>query len=956
MISSGRTRRSGRIAGTQVVRVPIIRGGSLACVSSTSSSVAPGSSPDDPASALTSPGAEPELEETLEDEPAPRRRSRLRSAVVGVAVVLVLALVASTVFAVVTVRRPLPKHDGTQSVPGLSAEVEVRRDAQDVPHVYADSADDLFLAQGYLQAQDRFFEMDYRRHVTSGRLAELVGDVPEAIEADKVIRTFGWRRVAEEEWHLVSDETREYLKAYTQGVNSYLEDRDPEQLAVEYTVLGADVEIDEPEPWDPVDSLAWLKAMAWDLRGNYDDELDRALAYSTLGETELVDELFPDYDESGNAPVLRTRDLANRAEGAEETAEGAGETEGGSSEGVPEDGSAPEGEDTTVGSAGGYASAGLEKAMDATRTALDAVPVLVGRGDASGSNSWVVSGEHTASGKPLLANDPHLELSSPGIWSQVGLHCNEVSEECPFDVAGFSFAGFPGVVIGHNADLAWGLTNMGADVTDFFVERVRGDTWLQDAEAEEWEPLDVRTETIRVAGASPVDLTVRSTAHGPLVSDVLDVEDVVGSPTESGTEFGEYDVALQWTALEPGRTADAVFDFNTAQDESDVRDAAAKFEVPAQSIVFATTDGHIGYQAPGRIPERDDVDGPVPSDGTWPRPGWDPRYDWQGWVPESRMPRALDPAGGYVVAANQAVLPGGSDPFLTEDWDYGYRSERIRTLLDEQISTGRPFDAADMNRLQNDDWSPFAAALVPVLLELDVDGSYESAGQDLLADWDYRTDVDSPAAAYFSAVWRNLLAETFWDDLPESMRPEGGSRWLQVVQGMLERPDDPFWDDRTTVNVVETRDEILTRALTTARRDLTVELSKEPTDWRWGALHSLRLEHPVLGGAGVPALVRDFMNPDPVRMPGGSSIVNATGWDAGTGSFAVTTGPSMRMVVDLADLDASTWVTATGTSGHPASSHYDDQLSAWAAGETFAWPFSREAVEAAAEVRATLTP
>ncbi|GAA1731679.1 penicillin acylase family protein [Isoptericola hypogeus] len=911
-------------------------------MSSTAHPAAPGSSPDDdPTSAPTDLGADlgPDLdtdldldEERADEELAPRGRSRLRSAAVGVAVVVVLAVVATTAFTVVTVRRPLPDHEGTQTVPGLSASVEVRRDAQDVPHVYADSAEDLFRAQGYLQAQDRFFEMDYRRHVTAGRLAELVGDVPEAIEADKVTRTFGWRRVAEEEWRLVSDSTRAYLQAYAEGVNAYLDDRDPEELAVEYTVLGANVEIAEPEPWDPVDSLAWLKAMAWDLRGNYDSELDRALAYSTLGDSELVDELFPAYDESGNAPILRSRDLANRD----------------SAEASPDD--------VTTGSVGDYASAGVQEAVDAARTALDSVPVLVGRGDAAGSNSWVVSGEHTASGEPMLANDPHLALSAPGIWSQVGLHCNEVSDACPFDVAGFSFAGFPGVVIGHNADLAWGLTNMGADVTDFFVERVRGDTWLRDAQAEEWEPLDVRTETIRVAGASPVDLTVRSTTHGPLVSDVLGVEDVVGSPTESGTEFGEYDVALQWTALQPGRTADAIFAMDAAGDAGDVQDAAAQFDVPAQSIVFATADGHIGYQAPGRIPVRDEVEGPVPSDGTWPRPGWDPRYDWQDWVPSDEMPRALDPEKGFIVAANQAVLPGGSGPYLTSDWDFGYRSERIRTLLTEQIDAGRPFDAADMNRIQNDDWSPFAGMLVPVLLDLEVDDSFDAAGQELLADWDYRTGADSPAAAYFAAVWRNLLAETFWDDLPESMRPSGGSQWLQVVQSMLERPDDTFWDDRTTVNVVETRDEILTRALTTARRDLTVELSKEPEDWDWGSLHTLALEHPVLGGPGVPGLVRDYVNPDPVRMPGGSSIVNATGWDAGSGSFAVTTGPSMRMVVDLADLDASTWVTATGTAGHPASSHYDDQLDEWAAGETFAWPFSRGAVEAATDVRTTLTP
>ncbi|MFE6971116.1 penicillin acylase family protein [Isoptericola sp. NPDC057653] len=856
-----------------------------------------------------------------------------------------MALVAGTVFTVVTLRRPLPDHKGSQQVPGLTSAVDVRRDAQDVPQVYADTPEDLFRAQGYLQAQDRFFEMDYRRHVTAGRLAELVGDVPAAIEADKVTRTFGWRRVAEQEWHEISDESQEYLQAYAQGVNAYLEDRDTEELGVEYTVLGATVDVKEPEPWDPVDSLAWLKAMAWDLRGNYDSELDRALAYSTLGETDLVDELFPDYDASGNHPVLRNRDLANDRS---------------KSGGSEQDDSASDADLTSAltgrTTGAGAATDALGAAVDSARSALDAVPVLVGRGDAAGSNSWVVSGEHTASGKPMLANDPHLALSAPGIWSQVGLHCNQVSAECPFDVAGFSFAGFPGVIIGHNGDLAWGLTNMGADVTDFFIERVRGDTWLKDADAEEWEPLDVRKETIRVSGGKPVDITVRSTEHGPIVSDVLDVGDVVGAPTQAGTEFGEYAVALQWTALQPGRTADAVFAFDTAKDAKDIRAAAALFEVPAQSIVFATTDGHIGYQAPGRIPVRAKVKGPVPSDGTWPRPGWDPRYDWQGWVDPDDMPRTLDPQEGFVVAANQAVLRSGTAPYLADDWDYGYRSERIRTLLTEQIAAGRPFTAEDMNRIQNDDWSAFAEALVPALLDIDLDDSYVAAGQELLADWDYRMDADSPAAAYFAAVWRNLLQEAFWDDLPTSMRPDGGSQWLVVVKSMLDRSDDTFWDDRTTANVVESRDEILTRALISARRDLTVELSKEPSDWDWGTLHTLRLEHPVLGGAGVPSLVRDLVNPDPVKMPGGSSIVNATGWDAGTGSFAVTTGPSMRMVVDMADLDASTWVTVTGTSGHPASSHYDDQLDAWAAGKTFDWPFSREAVEESAKTRATLVP
>jgi penicillin amidase len=894
-------------------------------------------------------------DETPEEAPAPRRRrSRLRRWSVAVATLVAVVLVAAVAFGTVTVRKPLPDVDASVQLEGLDGEVTVQRDARGVPQITAGTAEDLFRAQGYVQAQDRFFEMDYRRHVTAGRLAELVGDVPAAIEADKVTRTFGWRRVAQQELELLTPETQSYLRAYAEGVNAYLDSRSTDELAVEYTVLGTTTRIEKPEPWDPVDSLAWLKAMAWDLRGNYDAELDRALAYSTLGDVELVDELFPAYAASGNGTVLEPGDL------------GAGAADDAAGDGAS---AQPASGDTATAAAAGDAvvaqavdgvplprgGAVLGHALQSAREALDAVPTLVGRGEGTGSNSWVVSGQHTASGKPMLANDPHLALSQPNVWAQVGLRCETVDESCPFDVAGFSFAGFPGVVIGHNGDLAWGLTNMGADVTDFFIERVRDDTYQR---GEDWQPLEVRTETIRVAGSTPIDLTVRSTAHGPIVSDVVeDLGAVTGSPTPSGTELGTYAVSLAWTALQPGRTADAIFAFDTARTADDIRAAAELFEVPAQNIVFATVDGHIGYQAPGRVPVRAQVEGsPVPSDGTWPRDGRDPAYDWQGWVPTDQMPSSLDPDSGVIVAANQAVLPDGTGPFLTADWDYGFRAERIGALLQQQVDSGRKLTVEDMNTVQQDDWSAYAQVLLPALLAVDIEDDYDAAGQELLADWDGHMDADSPAAAYFAAVWRNLLQATFWDDLPEEMRPDGGSRWLVVVRAMLERPDDRFWDDRSTLNVVESRDEILTQALVGARRDLTVELSKDPSDWHWGDLHTLRLEHPVLGGDSVPAPVRALVNPSPVKMPGASSVVNATGWDAGTGSFAVTTGPSMRMVVDMGDLDASTWVTGTGTSGHPASKHYDDQLRTWASGGTFPFPFTADAVREAAVDELTLRP
>lgn len=892
--------------------------------------------PLEPAETATSDGAQP-----------PKRRrtrtTRVRQFIVGTAVVLVLILVALTTFGWFTGRRPLPEHSGEVQVEGLSSDVRVSRDAQGVPQIYADSAEDLFRAQGYVHAQDRFFEMDYRRHVTAGRMAELVGDNADAIQADKVTRTFGWRHVAEEEFNILDDTTRQYLQAYADGVNAYLADRSPAETAVEYTVLDVSVEVNEPEPWDPIDSLAWLKAMAWDLRGNYDDELDRALAYSTLGDASRVAELFPAYTGTGNATVLDPAEAGAQQQNQQQNQEQNQENEA---------------TQTSSGTGDLYQDPDLAESLEAAQRALDAVPVQIARGEGTGSNSWAVSGEYTESGQPLLANDPHLELAAPGIWAQVGLHCNQVGPECPFDVSGFSFSGFPGVIIGHNADISWGLTNMGADVTDFFIERVRNDTYLRGAD--EWVPMEKETEVIRVDGGSPVDLEVRRTVHGPIVSSVMDeptMDAVRNSPTEAGTELGQYEVSLQWTALEPGHTADAVFDMNKAKTPEDMKAAAAKFEVPAQNIVYATTDGHIGYQAPGKIPVRANVPGTVESDGTWPRPGWDSRYDWTGYVPKEQMPGVMDPEEGFVVAANQAVLPGGSGPFLTKDWDYGYRSERIRTRLSDRIAEGRKLSAADMSEIQMDQWSVFADTLVPVLLEVDLPAGYDSDGQVLLAEWDdYSMGADSAAAAYFAAVWRNLLEATFNDELPEAMWPDGGSRWLAVIQGMLDNPNDEFWDDKSTVSVVESRDQVLTEALVSARQDLTVELGKDTSDWEWGTLHQLKLEHLVLGGSGVPVPVTAYMNPSPVKVGGGSSIVNATAWDAASGSFEVTSGPSMRMVVDLADLDASTWVVVTGTSAHPASEHYDDQLDAWAAGETFPWPHTAEAVDAAQEEELILTP
>jgi penicillin G amidase len=840
---------------------------------------------------------------------------------VGVAGVLVLALVIGAVYVVRVVHRPFAQVSGSAALAGLSGKVSVMRDDQGVPQVYADTADDLFRAQGYVTAQDRFFEMDFRRHVTAGRLSELVGVDSDALAADKVVRTLGWRRVAEQELPLLSPDTRRYLEDYADGVNAYLRGRSPGSVSLEYVVLGHKVSDYTIEPWTPVDSLSWLKAMAWDLKANYDDEAARAALAQSYPEPR-IDELYPTYPFRTNEPILSDSDLAT----------GAPATSGPAS---PR--STPR-----------YLPA-ERAALHAATVALDAVPVLVGQGDGIGSNSWVVDGTHTTTGKPLLANDPHLAPSVPGIWYQMGLHCRQQSPACPFDVAGFTFSGLPGVVIGHNNKVAWGFTNLPADVTDLYLERVLGDTYERDGT---YVPLTTRRETIKVAGAPDVTIAVRSTVHGPIVSDVLDDARRAGrgALVDGKRDPSDYDVSLAWTALTPGRTADALFALDAAQNWTEFRSAASLFDVPSQNMIYADTSGNIGYQAPGQIPVRRSST-PGANPGEWPAEGWKSRFDWTGYVPFKQLPSAFDPPEGMIVAANQAV-DDQAEPYLTGDWDYGYRAQRIRALL----SDGEKISPATMSRIQLDNRDPFASTLVPYLLKINLrKDRFTRQAQLLLRGWNFSSGKTSAPAAYYNAVWSNLLRLTFDDELSGDLRADGGSRWYAVVGNLLKDSDNPWWDDKSTPGVIEGRDEILREALVDGRSDLTKSLGKDPDKWEWGQLHRLELHHPVLGGSSTPGIVRAMFNRGPWSLPGGNGVVDATGWTAYAG-YDVDWVPSMRMVVNLADLNQSRWVNLTGESGHAYSKHYVDQTDRWAAGRTYIWPFTVGAVRNATADVLTLHP
>ncbi len=837
-------------------------------------------------------------------------------AVVG----LVLVLVAGLVFGLVAVRRSLPQTSGTLDVAGLRAEVTVVRDVRGVPQIYADNAHDLFLAQGFVQAQDRFFEMDVRRHITAGRLSEMFGE--DTLETDKVVRTLGWRRVAEQELGRLDPQVVDYLDAFSAGVNAYVHDRAPGEMSLEYTLLGLGGLDYQVEDWTPADSVAWLKAMAWDLRGNMQDEVDRAMASARLDATQIA-ELYPRYPYGRHRPIVQG---------------------GGVRDGVfDQDATAS---DTAARPAPGPA---VVSALRSLQQAVDAVPTLVGTGEGVGSNAWVVDGEHSTTGMPLLANDPHLAPTLPGVWYQMGLHCTALTDECPFDVAGFTFAGFPGVIIGHNQQIAWGFTNLGPDVSDLYLEAVDGERYLR---GDTWTRFDRRSETIEVAGGRPFTFTVRSSVHGPVLSDVdatyasVGANAPVATPDRLAQRGTGYAVSLAWTALSRTRTAEAVFAIDRARNWEEFRAAARKFAAPSQNMVYADRDGHIGYQAPGRIPIRKPA-----NRGNYPSPGWDPAYDWTGdYVPFAALPSVLDPEEGFIATANQAPVDPAYPYYLGDSWDYGYRSQRIADVLSKKGT----LSAADMSELQLDTRNGLAPRLVPYLLDVDAGSHYYAAGQRLLEDWDFTQPPESAAAAYFNAVWRNLLVLTFGDQLPDAVEANGGSRWWMVVSRLLRQPNNRWWDDVTTEDVREGRDDILRAAVRDARDELVRLQSRRVDGWTWGHQHQLTLENQTVGQSDI-GLVARMVNRGSWELGGGPSTVDATGWNAAEG-YAVNWVPSMRMVVSLADLDSSTWINLTGASGHAFSDHYTDQTALWARGDTLPWAFSRPAVEAAAGDTLRLVP
>lgn len=842
--------------------------------------------------------------------------------VVLLIILLLIVVIAVGGFVVYedTMRGPLPQTNGNLTVEGLHAQVEVLRDDWGIPHIYGSDLHDLFFAQGFVQAQDRWWQMEFYRHIGSGTIGELTGKDDTAFGNDVYIRTAGWRRTAEAEIQKLTDESRLALQAFADGVNAYILNRPTDDLAMQYRLLGVTGVNIPIEPWTMVDTIVWGKVMSWNLTDSSDYEYTRDKVIATLGR-EMMEGFTPPWPYDSDRPTtLYADDL-------------------------------PISDDSA--SAQTIYSAADTAVINPTMAGGVRIGDFAYSGDIGvGSNNWVATGSMTEGGTPLLANDPHLGIQMPSIWYEVGLHCLPVTDQCPLNVVGFAFPPAPGVIIGHNDNIAWGVTNLGADVLDLYHITVNPDDALQYEWNGEWRDMTLVTETINFGdGEAPVTIQVRETHMGPIINDNQIDED-----TGEVQGYNDDPLVLRWTAGEPGTLYNALMKLDTASNWQEFRAALRDWDVPSQNFVYADVHGNIGYQMPGSMPIR-----PSGMDGMTPTLVTSDAQDWQGYVPFDDLPRVYNPSRDYIVTANQAVVPMNYYDQLAEtlgadanylysyDWAYGERALRITELLKEKT----PNSVRSYQQIQSDNKNVNAELIVPYLSDLKIPVGSVAEARDFLLDWNLHMDVDNPGAALFAEFNARLLHNLFDDQLPDDIEADNHELWSATV--LLQEPDNLWWDDAATPDTVETRDDILLRSFSEAVNATAQALGNNPAEWEWGKLHTGTFVSQPLGVSGID-LIEQLVNRGPVAMGGGSDSVNATSWNPSSGDFEVGSLPSMRMIVDLANLDNSLTMHTTGQSGHPASPHYADMIDPYRTYQYHPMLWSRANVEDATVDRLLLSP
>ncbi|MEX1010581.1 MAG: penicillin acylase family protein [Balneolaceae bacterium] len=765
-----------------------------------------------------------------------------------------------------TFYEPLPDYNTTVELPGLSGPVDVHWDPYGVPHIYAENEHDLYYTVGYIHAQERIWQMTLFQISAEGKFAEFFGE--EMLEIDKMQRTLGFHHMAEQIDAASPPEIRTVLEAYAAGVNDYTA-LNRRSLPIEFSLTGV-----EPIPWTPVHTHAISRLMAWDLNAGWWNNVTYGILRETLSEG-IFTELMPEY-ESG-IPYA--------------------------SESI-----APEGAAEFLGY---FSDLELEKRKN-----------LHLSGTSGASNAWAVSGARSETGQPLLAGDPHMGLSMPGFWFEMHMHLNGQN------LSGATIPGAPVVVVGQNDRLAWSLTTMMADETDFYVEipapddpeRYVADSLDGDATLMDFE---IRNEIIRVRGEDDVLYPVRSTRNGPVISDIYPNRELLEDRL----------ITMRWTGHEISQEILALFQVNRARDIDAFEDALRQFHVPGQNFVYADRDGNIARFSAARLPIRDHH--PLQF-----RKGWDSGWGWNGWIPFEELPREINPPSGFVANSNNKLHEDGYPHYIGTFWAAPSRINRI----EEYMAVYDTLSVDIFQQMQNDRVSPHARELAEIIIPIlrgTEDGMDFSDILPYLENWDHSYNVNSTAATLMDRFLLSLTSNTLRNHLGDAaynnfIRNES----LPIVVMMRLLRDESFLFNQPGTGEVETRESIVRQSMKDTRDWLEDLYGTAPVQWRWGNLHTITLTPPLFAEAaadsGSSAITRMIVDnlmssgPWPVSGHGMSLNKGEYRWHE---PFEMVVGPSIRRIVDLSSMSRTWTVIPTGQSGNPLSEFYGDQTDMWLNGQ-----------------------
>jgi len=800
----------------------------------------------------------------------------MRRLIVRIVAFVVLLVAAAAGGAYVYLRQSLADYDEDATVQGLTGEVDIVRDTDAIPHIFASNKLDGLFGLGYAHAQDRLWQMEFQRRVGHGRLSEIFGSA--TLAQDRFLRTVGFGRAARSAWEHLPADTRQQLEAYVAGVNAFIGTHHGRRLPPEFTLLRF-----EPEPFSGVDVLVWVKMMAWDLSANYTSELMRRDMLAKIGAARMG-QLLPPYPPDGLS-ILNDQP-ANPA------SHHAGH------------------DDDLPAHSVSSAWRAFESALGDGRPAVADLLLGGARNEAIGSNNWVVDGSLTATGAPMLANDPHLSTQIPSIWYLAHVSAGD------FEIVGATLPGTPAVALGRNRYMAWGATNVAADVQDLYREHIDASGRFAEFQGNQ-EPLTVIPEVVLVKGGAPVTVNVRITRHGPLISDAINANNAAAKTPPAAPPLEP--LAFRWTALDADDlTIAAYMRLNEARNWNDVTAALKDYVTPSQNFVFADTSGHIGYYAPGHIPIR------ASGDGTQPTDGWAGDTEWTGYVPFEDLPHVYDPPSHFIVTANNRPSGALGAPMMAVEYPNPYRAQRITELLRE-ITASKKLTPDDFHRIQADTVSLHARDLLPRLLaHVQPATSLDRRAIDILRAWNDDARGDLAAPAIFEAWFLRLAPSIAGDELgPVSVAYEG--RFSSITRFLAATLDgNPGWCDNVTTSVKETCDEAVTTALHAAVADLEERMGREPERWRWDTVHRAVFPHQAFESVGF---LRPFFSR---RVPnGGDWSTIDVGPVTVTAPFEQRSVPGYRGIVDLSPANDSRFIESVGPSGNVLSKYYDAFQQDW---------------------------